>query len=661
MRTPIVFSLLTAIAGAQVPVAPTPQQAAPEQGKEVANYTVVNSAEVGYRFETDGGNSFQYRSAVNYGNGIRLLGSDLAVDSRNGHGQIFDKLRLTTQGLGNDPYQNVRLLAEKNGLYRYNMLWRENDYFNPGLVTAGGDGRHLLDTRYRMQDHSLTLFPQSKVKFFLGSSLSSLGGPGYSSILLTPPSPETYPLSSNVKRVWREYRVGNEFRLLGVRVNWMRGWENFKDDTEQVFANGVPGFPPQPLPTMFDSFRGASPYHGTANYWRVNLFGQGRLASVNGQFSYTAGRRAFVVDESATGAQPAGPIQDVITRGLGQRPVATGNLNINLTPSKRLTISNSTAVYNVRTLGDSTYTQLDSPSQLVTVLFYNYLGIRTVANDTSFNFQVADRIGFMGGYHYSSRLIRSNELFSFQGVVNNVPSEQTNELHAGDLGVHYRPWRPLTVVLSAEVGTNSVPFSPRADRDYHALNGRAQYRSGPLQLSASVNTRYNTNSVVFSSFGSQSRVYAFDGSWFPRTSFGVDAGYTRNHIYSIGGIAYFANQQFQAGQSSVYLSNIHTIYLGVHENVSNRMDWYAGYSRIQDTGDGRDTPTGSGLGSPNPVLQAVQTFPVVFHSPLARVSIRLHDNLRWDVGYQYYGYDQKFSSSLNFRAHTGYTSVSVSF
>ena len=40
---------------------------------------------------------------------------------------------LSTSGLGNDPYQNASLRVQKNGLYRYDMLWREDDYYNPGL------------------------------------------------------------------------------------------------------------------------------------------------------------------------------------------------------------------------------------------------------------------------------------------------------------------------------------------------------------------------------------------------------------------------------------------------------------------------------------------------------------------------------------------------
>jgi len=35
--------------------------------------------------------------------------------------------------------------------------------------------------------------------------------------------------------------------------------------------------------------------------------------------------------------------------------------------------------------------------------------------------------------------------------------------------------------------------------------------------------------------------------------------------------------------------------------------------------------------------------------------------VRWNVGYQYYGFREQFYPDQNFRAHTGYTSVLWSF
>ncbi len=45
----------------------------------------------------------------------------------------------------------------------------------------------------------------------------------------------------SVRDARNEYRVGNEFKVFGYPVNWMHGWEDFKEDflaTSQTGANG---------------------------------------------------------------------------------------------------------------------------------------------------------------------------------------------------------------------------------------------------------------------------------------------------------------------------------------------------------------------------------------------------------------------------------------
>ena len=606
----------------------------------------------------------QYRSSVNYGDGIRLLGSSLIVTSKNGHGLLFDQITLSTQGLGNDPYESVLLRVEKNRIYRYDMSWRQNDYFNPGLVTAGGNGQHLLDTQNRMQDHNLTLFPQSNLKFFLGYSGSSQSGPAYSSIQQFDDTGNIFPLFSNVRRVWREYRLGNEFQVFGIRVNWMHGWQDFKDDTGATLATaGVPGALPiaPESPVSLNSFQASDPNHGTNPYWRAALFTDRKFLHVNGRFTYSGGQRAFVVDESAQGISSSlARVQNVVTLGDAERPVATGNLNFNFTPTSKLTIANSTSVYNVRTLGNSFFSEFDSATQTTTVLFYNYLGIRTIANDTTLNYQLTPLVGFMAGYHYSDRLISTQDEFTFAGATSSSPAEQSNQLHSGEAGVRFTPWKPLSVLLSAEVGTNSHPFTPLADANYHALSARVQYRAKTFRILAAANANYNANSVSLTSYGSQSRTYSVSGNWTPSGTFTLDAGFNRAHTYTIGGIAYFLNAQFLQDQSSIYLSNINSIYAGVRFEIKRRVDLYAGYTRVQDLGDGRATAD-AGIGSAPAAFQAVQTFPLTFQSPMARVSVKINNKLRWNAGYQYYGYRSDFASLLGYRANTGYTSLSFSF
>src|SRR5258706_4060428 len=134
IRATVVLSCALSTAIAQQVVAPTTETVGSARGEDLGGYNIVNSFETGFRFADIDGNRGKYRSDVNYRNGLRLLGSSLSVNSKTGQGALFDEILLNTQGLGNDPYEFASFRIQKNKLYRYDMMWRLNEYYNPGLA-----------------------------------------------------------------------------------------------------------------------------------------------------------------------------------------------------------------------------------------------------------------------------------------------------------------------------------------------------------------------------------------------------------------------------------------------------------------------------------------------------------------------------------------------
>ena len=64
------------------------------------------------------------------------------------------------------------------------------------------------------------------------------------------------------------------------------------------------------------------------------------------------------------------------------------------------------------------------------------------------------------------------------------------------------------------------------------------------------------------------------------------------------------------------------------------------------------------------MLDSVQTFPLTYQSPQARVSYRITEKMRWNVGLQFYNYNQQFNPFgfyQNFHANTGFSSILWSF
>ncbi len=652
MKKPILLLLVAGAASAQQTVAPTPPPADLQKGENTSEYNVVNTIETGYRWSSLGGSLDEYKSQVNYDDGVRLLGSFFSMNSRDGHGKFFDELLLTTQGLGNDPYESATLRIAKNRLYRFDMSWRLNDYFNPGLASAGQESGNFRDTRYTTQDDDLTLFPQSKIKFFLGYSRGVQEGPEFTSVGGIFASTQGTAGFTSLREARNEYRLGNEFEVLGFKINWLHGWEDFKEDFRVTPDSSVPSSSPNFI----------NPYHGTSPYWRVALFTDKKRFSLNGRFTYTDTRRAYVSEQSGfLGGTIPNPGLQVVTMGTGHRPVATGNLTFSIFLTPNLTFTNSTAVYGVRMDGNSQFLQLNNGTGQFVTQDFQYLGIRTVANQSNLDYHPLKWVSFFGGYQYSDRLVR------FVLDLTTPPYDQTSILNAGVFGVRIKPIQPLTITLDGEVGHANRPFAPKSDRNYQALDARIQYKYKSLLLSTYAQSNYNNNSITLTAFSSHARTYAANVTWAPLPWLSFNADYVKLHLDTLGGINFFTGGDQPESSYSLYISNLHTGNIGLRFAIGKRVDLCAGYSHVQDVGDGRSNPLGSGFGPSIPEFQAAQTYPIKFVSPLGRLSVRVTNRIRWNFGYQYYGYHEDFFTGQNFlpdqgyRANTGYTSVLWSF
>ena len=645
----LIFLLVPTVLAAQQVVAPTPEQVGSPRGKDYDGYNVVNSWETGWRFAAIGGDLAKYRSDVNYGNGVRLLGGSLAVNSKDGHGRWFDEILLNTLGLGNDPYESASLRVEKNGLYRYDLLWRLDAFYNPGLSIAAG--QHLMDTERRMQDHELTISPQSWLKLHLGYGRNTQDGPALSTIQLFDDRGDEFPLFADVRRTENEYRLGADIDVAGFRLILMHRWDYYKEDTPYRLDGSTAGNNPADATTL-RQFNRAEPYHGRSPGWFGNLTTTRKVWAVNARMTYVGGLRNFIQDETAAGTSRFGAqSRQVLVTGDARRPVAAGDFSLSFFPGRRFTVVNNTSAYSTRIDGNAAYTQFDNALRTGDVLYFNYLGIRTVANATDVNYRVSPWLGFYGGYHYSTRRIRTVESFALPPTPGTRDAfEQENRLQAGLAGIRLAPVKPLTINLDGEVGRADGPFTPLSERNYHLLGVRIQYRTRKLQLATAYRQNYNNNTVTLSSHSARARNYSANGAWTARSWLALDAGYTKLHLDTVSGLAFFAGlprPSLETGLDSVYVSNIHAGNFGARFEIRRRVDVYAGYTITKDTGDGRSTA--AGVGSVDPVslvFLRVQTYPLTFQSPLARVSVKLHPKLRWNVGWQFYRYREEFGLFL---------------
>jgi hypothetical protein len=668
MNTRALLLFVPALAWSQQTIAPTVDESVTTpRGENKGNYNVVQSWELGYRYATIGGDQGKYRSDVNFHDGVRLLSSYLTVNSRDGHGHWFDEIVLSTQGLGNDPYESATLRAQKNRIYRYDMVWRTNDYFNPGLTVANGE--HLLDTTHRWQDHDLTLFPQSWFRVRTGYSRVSQDGPALTTEQNFDTRGDIFPIFRNVKREYNEYRVGGDVMLKGFRLSILRRWELFKEDTTDNGVEFLAGNVPAGDPSTLTNFQRSEPNHGYTSGWFGNLHGDMKWVAINARFTYAGGRRNFILGENAIGIDRFGGAQNrqVLVSGNADRPTTTGDFSITLLPQTRLNIINNTSVSNLRIVGNNTFEQFDNATLSSNRLNFQFLGIRLITNSTDARYRFSKKLDVFAGYRYSTRLIRSTEEAGTPGFTpGQVSAEQSNHLQAGVAGLNWLPWKALRVHLEGEVGRTDNPLAPVSEKNYHAVRARVQYRTKTASLGGGYQENYNNNSVVISSYSSHARSYTADGTWNAKTWLALDASYSKLHLDTIGGLAFFTGATgatLSTNVPSIYISNIHAANFGARLPVTKHADIYLGYNITKDAGDGR----GVLATQPTAVAQVfynVQTFPLTYQTPLVRLSVKLNSKLRYNLGYQYYGYHEDFgvlALNQSYRAHTGYTSLLWSF
>jgi hypothetical protein len=650
-----IAALLAVTAAAQDTVAPTTgERLGSPRGENTGDYNVVQSWELGYRYSLVGGNQGEYRSDVNYHDGIRLLSSSLTVNSRDGHGKWFDEIVLTTQGLGNDPYESATLRVQKNKWYRYDLLWRQNDYFNPGLTVANGE--HLEDTTYAWQDHDLTLFPQSWFRVRAGYSRVSQNGPALTTEQEFNSQGNVYPIFRDIRQQFNEYRLAGDVTLKGFRFTVQKRWEYFKEDTTDMQTGAL-------------AFYRAAPYRGSTPGWLANLYGERKWLAVNGRFTYAGGKGNFVQNESAMGVDRFGNTQNqqIIVTGNGDRPVLTGDLNFTVFPAGRFSIVNNTSVANTRMSGDNLYEQFNNASFTYSTVAFQYLAIRLITNATDLKYKVSKKLDGFAGFRYAERRIQSVEDSTVPGSpFSGIVAQQANHTEAGVAGFNWLPYKGLRVHIEGEVGRNDNPFTPTSLRDYHAIRSKVQYRAKTFTLGGGYLENYNNNSIQITAYSSHARTYSGEASWNARSWVSLDASYSKLHLDTVGGIDFFAGTPFASevtGMESIYISNIHAGNLGLRFALTKRADLYVGYNITKDTGDGRS----SLAAQPTAIQQVfynVQTFPLTYQSPLFRLSVRITEKVRYNLGYQYYGYNEQFglfSTYENFHANTGYTSLLWTF
>ena len=219
-------------------MAPTQSPETPtEEGFTLGPYQGHADVELGYRWRSDvTGNTDVYRSMVNLGSGPKLLRSNFSLRSNHGAGSLFDRLDISANSWGGDPYNTVRVNVGLSDKYEFRADYRNLNYYNflpqyanPLLLTRGIDvGQHSLNVTYRTSDFELRLFPNSRVRPFVGYTRSSGFGPGFTTTEFTG---NEFLVETNWRYSSDDYRGGVEISLPKTTLTVEQGYRTLRNDT----------------------------------------------------------------------------------------------------------------------------------------------------------------------------------------------------------------------------------------------------------------------------------------------------------------------------------------------------------------------------------------------------------------------------------------------
>jgi len=724
--------LLTSVAfdtNAQQPTpSPTPKKSPEaksepspvEAGEDAGDYTIISSLEVGYRGLSVVGDHNKYQSDLNYRAGPRLFDSSFLMRSKDGKGDLFDSLLVTSTGWGSDPYGNLRVNVEKPKWYRFDATYRKFKYFrfvnnlaNPNWVFSPASfsvapnpvtGEHGYNTNTQMGDFDLSILPKNRIiRFNVGYSPERYSGPAYTNYHF---AGGEFNFLSNLRSRANDYRVGADGKVGPIDYSFLQGFRRFRDDSF-VSLGPTPGINLNPAAASLTSFNRNEPTRGSVNYTRFSVHTLvAKKLDITGRIVYSKATSNFAFVESSTGRNlnpritgwpptPPAAVPNILNlgqyniNGSASRPNTLVDIGATFLATDKLRISNTFRVEDftidafavfsdffsiTRNLtGGGTRTDTVSFSNLDANRVTKY---RKYQNTLEVDYQFNARYSIHFGYRYGSRRIEESfEGFNLgsSGSVTPPPARsssievENNHTHAFIGGFKARPATNWTVYFDAEHGTADNVFSRIGNYNYTNIRAKSRYApSKTLSFNVSVITRNNANpseiaGVSLQDFGvdTKSRLFTASVDWAPNSRLAFSTGYNYNWVNSDAVVDYFFNSLRHPLGHSLYFLRNNFFFVDATAQLWPRLTLYAAYRVNQDNGQGNRLadPTGT----PGTLISS---YPMNFQSPEARLAIKINRRLDWNLGYQYYNYNESVlvgPRPQNYHAHLPYTSLRFYF
>ena len=323
------------------------------------------------------------------------------------------------------------------------------------------------------------------------------------------------------------------------------------------------------------------------------------------------------------------------------------------------------------------------PTTISNTSAYRTTDYRRFSNTTEADYQINRRLGVHIGYRFTWRevLLAGIDRNLVSGATTrNTREEHQNQTNTFLAGAKIKPTRYWSIFADAEIGRADNAFTRLSNNEVANFRVRSILRMKQFTLNFSGITKDNdspglstafTGNVPFPSIDTtltaKTRIFSGSVDWTPSSELTLSTGYIYNHQTSRAdiivpiGAPLFPSTRFLQGVSEYYMRDNYAFF-DVHARPFRRVSLYASYRIDNDAGQGDRIETRP--------QDFINSYPIRFQMPEARVAFRLTRNIDWNVGYQYYSYREApernpFLTNIfpaqNYTAHLPYTSLRIYF
>jgi hypothetical protein len=601
----------------------------------------TGSADIGYRWISGVGGDFQtYRSVVNFGEGVKLLGADMKYEA--GH-KWLDRVIARANGWGGEPFSTAYLEAEKANVYRLHYSHQGINYFNflpsfanPQLSQGLFLNQRSFDTRYRMHDLRFDVKPGNTLVPYFAWSRGSNGGRGISNLVA---EGNEYPVATSLGYATDDYRGGVRFEK-----KWLNGFVEGGGltigEVQEVNTLGRnPGNRSQPFlgQTLYlDKLIQRYDIDGSSVYTRLAINGTPTTwLSFNGQFlfsqpetdvRYRADQGGKFVNLNPFFFFEQGSLN---SSSFARQPHSTGTAAFEVRPMQNLRIVNTwftDRLHNASTLAATEALVGGSPLSIAggSRLEVNYNSNQIDA------FADAGKATLRMGWRWvwGDARVRPGQLSFVDGL-----KPGSMEQGVALLGAGYRPTRKLAINVDYEQAMANRVYFRTSLADYHKGRGRVRYDvTDTLSVTGTARVLDNQNNRPDVGLDFRAQDYGASVLWNPNKGerFSVMADYT--HTYIRSDIGYLQPQILQPAVSRYRdRSNTGTLLADV------------GLPEFQGL-RGRITAGGS-------IFKSEGSRPTNYYQPIARIAVPIQRHVQLSAEYRWYGFTQPIYLFEGFRNH----------